>query len=294
MSTHEIGQFIASDGYAFRYRHWKPTARVPSGYVVALHGIQSHAGWYESSSNRLAEHGYDVRFLDRRGSGLNDEQRGHAAHEDRLINDVVQFLLDVSAERGRCAPDAPITLLAVSWSGKLAVAACARRPELVDALALLYPGICAKIRAGWCERKLLQLADFLGVKHRPVRLPLDDATLFTDVPKWQDYIRDDRMALHQATTGFLNASRKLDVLAARAPERIACPVLLMLAGKDRIIDNRATRAYFERFASNERTLIEYPDAAHTLEFEPDRDTFIADLVEWLRAVDKGQVECESA
>ena len=56
----------------------------PRGYVVALHGIQSHSGWYEYSSGRMCEAGFEVRFLDRRGSGENTEDRGHAVHPDRL------------------------------------------------------------------------------------------------------------------------------------------------------------------------------------------------------------------
>ena len=57
--------------------------------------------------------------------------------------------------------------------------------------------------------------------------------------------------------------------------------LLMLAGQDRIIDNRATRKFLEQIASPDKTVIEYPEAQHTLEFEPDRDQFIDDLLGWM-------------
>ncbi len=57
--------------------------------------------------------------------------------------------------------------------------------------------------------------------------------------------------------------------------------MLMLAGKDRILDNARTKAYFEKFASENKRLIVYPDAHHTLEFEPDPEPFINDLIAWL-------------
>ncbi|GIT31736.1 MAG: hypothetical protein Ct9H300mP1_37820 [Planctomycetaceae bacterium] len=62
---------------------------------------------------------------------------------------------------------------------------------------------------------------------------------------------------------------------------ISCPLLLMLSGGDRIIDNVATRELFEGFRHRKKRLLEYDDAAHTLEFEPSREQFVADLIGWL-------------
>ena len=65
------------------------------------------------------------------------------------------------------------------------------------------------------------------------------------------------------------------------------PVLLMLAGKDRILDNAKTRTYFNAFASQNKRLSEYPEANHTLEFEPDPEPFIQDLIGWLSEATAG-------
>jgi alpha-beta hydrolase superfamily lysophospholipase len=79
------------------------------------------------------------------------------------------------------------------------------------------------------------------------------------------------------------ANRDLDRKLKLVAPRISQPILLMLAGHDQIIDNAATRAFVQRFASTRRTIFEYSDARHTLEFEPDRQLFVNDLVEWLRS-----------
>ena len=284
MSEPEIRQFEASDGYRFHYRHWEAASDPPAGYVVALHGIQSHSGWYDYSSRRLSEAGFEVRFLDRRGSGLNQVDRGHAPHADRLVGDVVQMLKELRIHRDRNAPDRPIVLLGVSWGGKLAAVTGARRPDLVDGLALLYPGICARFRPRWHQRRLLDLAVSFDKQRTEVPIPLDDPVLFTGEPQWQQFIRDDTLALRTASVGLLQASRQLDEAARDAAGRIHCPTLLMLAGRDRIIDNAATRRWFERVAARDRTLIEYMDAQHTLEFEPKRERIFTDLLTWLRSV----------
>ncbi|WP_339909855.1 alpha/beta hydrolase [Symmachiella dynata] len=272
--------FTASDGYRLHYRRWRAAQDKPRGTIVALHGIQSHSGWYTATSCQLCEAGYDVLFLDRRGSGLNERSRGDAPHADRLLNDVAQFLQWVRFTNDR-GGQAPVILLSVSWGGKLAALTAARRPELINGLALLYPGIRARIRATATQNLKLSLADVAGAQKKRVPIPLQDPSLFTTDADWQTYISSDPLTLREVTVGFLLANRQLDRQLLDAPDCIVCPTLLMLAGQDRIIDNRATRGYFLRFASGKRKLIEYIDAAHTLEFEPNRDETVRDLLSWI-------------
>lgn len=279
----ELEHFVASDGYRLFARHWRPSG-APRGFVVALHGIQSHSGWYEYSSARLCEAGYDVLFLDRRGSGRNFSRRGDASHGDRLINDVVQVVSQVRRERDRVAPSTPVVLLAVSWGGKLATVTAARRPELLDGLALLYPGLCARVRPTPSQQARLWLARQLDIRHKRVEVPLNDPALFTAEPRWQEFIRHDPLALREVTSGFLLAHQDLTHESLAAAPQIRCPTLLMLAGRDQIIDNEATKNWARQLGSREFTLHEYPDAQHTLEFEPQPDRFVNDLLGWLPSV----------
>ncbi|HEX6986622.1 MAG TPA: alpha/beta fold hydrolase [Planctomycetaceae bacterium] len=273
----EPQRFAASDGYGLAYRLWR-SAGSPRVLIVALHGIQSHSGWYGYSSAELAEAGYAVAFLDRRGSGANEIARGDTPHADRLVNDVVQF---VSHLERTGFGGLPRVLTAVSWGGKLAAAVAARRSDLFDGLALLCPGLCSHVRANPAQRAALRLANAAGAGRREVSVPLGDPALFTDVPEYQEFIRRDPLALRRVTVRFLAASLTLDALIRRDAAAIRCPSLLMLAGRDRIVDNAATRRLVASFGSPVKTLLDYPEARHTLEFEPNRDRFVADLTEWL-------------
>ncbi len=278
-----IRQYVASDGYELNYRHWIPAA-TPQAFVVALHGIQSHSGWYEYSSQRLCEAGFDVRFLDRRGSGLNQKDRGHADHADRLINDVTQMLGQVHWERKLSATHAPVVLLGVSWGGKLAAVIAARRPELLEGLALLYPGLRARVRPRFHQRWLLNLGMALGASRKPIPLPLDDPALFTGETEWREFIFDDPLALHTATLSFLKVSVAFDQELKRIPKHILAPTLVMLAGRDEIIDNQATKRYLNEMGTTHLVLREYPNARHTLEFEPGRETIFDHLIHWLKGI----------
>lgn len=284
----EFETFIASDGTRLAIHRFLPPSQLIRGTILSLHGIQSHVSWYVRSSQRLAADGWDVWFLDRRGSGISGGPRGHAPHWERLVNDVVQVLGEVRARR----PSQPVILQAVSWGGKLAAVVARQRPELIDALALLYPGIHARIGPGLRQRALLKLADLLGVRRRAVLIPLDDPTLFTDDPARQQFLSEDPLSLRTATTGFLIADQTLTQLAQAAGPLIRCPTLLMLAGRDRIIDNDATRAFFQSIAASDKTLIEFPKAAHTLEFDACFEDYIHKLLAWLNDLSPDRSETD--
>ncbi len=103
------------------------------------------------------------------------------------------------------------------------------------------------------------------------------------MPEYQNFIRDDPLTLRRATVRFLKISLDLDEELRRSTRQIRCPTLLMLAGRDRIVDNEATRRFVQSFGTDRhrQTVIEYQDARHTLEFEPQRSRVFEDLRAWL-------------
>jgi alpha-beta hydrolase superfamily lysophospholipase len=115
-------------------------------------------------------------------------------------------------------------------------------------------------------------------------IPLSDPALFTSSPEGQAFIAADPLSLRRGTAGLLAVSTFIDRRVARAPDSVLQPVLLMLAGHDRIVDNERTRIYFERLASPGKRVIDYPNGHHTLEFEPDPSRYALDLADWIDAV----------
>jgi alpha-beta hydrolase superfamily lysophospholipase len=275
MTEPRIATWAASDGYPIHVASW-PTSGPPRGRVVVLHGVQSHGGWYHRLGRTLAESGYEARFPDRRGSGANRIDRGHTPSTGRLLADVTEYLATLRAQ----GPSAPIALAGISWGGKLAVVAAGMRPDLVDALALICPGLEPRVGVTRRERWEIALAYFLQPR-KTFPIPLSDPALFTDSREGQTFIAEDPLGLRAATARLLAASAIVDRMVKRAPSRIHQPALLMLAGHDRIVDNDRTRAYFRRLASERRQVIDYPDGHHTLEFDPDPSKYARDLVAWL-------------
>jgi alpha-beta hydrolase superfamily lysophospholipase len=279
LAEYTVETHTAGDGYRWKYRRYAPEG-TPKAHVVCIHGIQSHAGWYEYSCTRMRDAGYLVSFLDRRGSGMNEQDRGDAPSFRRLLDDLAEFLQAQRAGASGLPRNEKVFLVAISWGGKLAVALQRRHPGLVDGLALLCPGFFAVVRPS--RRDRLRIAwSRLTAPTRLFPVPLSDPELFTATPRWLDFLHTDPLALRQATSRLLIESVRLDGYLRFVPRYVRVPVLLLLAGKDRIINNGRTRRYVARFAAPDEEVIEYPGAHHTLEFEPDPDVFVRDLLRWL-------------
>ncbi len=274
-SPFELRTWRASDGYRWYLRFYPASGR-PCGQIVFLHGIRSHGGWYTRSCETLAGLGYEVHFLDRRGAGLNTAHRGDMSGFRRLIDDVAEYLTHLRLSR----PWLPITLAGISWGGKLAAALPYRAPGLCHQMALICPGLCPIVRPPFLARLRILAARGLNPK-RMFPIPLNEPDYFTDDPKWQAFIEADRFGLLSATARFLFASVGLDVYLRRAKRAIDVPTLLMLAGHDRVIDNAQTRQWFLGTNSHSRTVLDYPEAHHTLEFESADHPFVKHLAEWI-------------
>ena len=268
-----LESYCAADGRRLVARVWNGI-EPPRARVVFLHGITSHSGWYTRSCEHLRGAGFEVHFLDRRGSGLNHVRRGDVDSWRTWISDVAVYLDALGDSR-------PIIVAGISWGGKLAAAVARRHPGLIRAVALLCPGIYSPHEPGIFKRMMLAAPKSQRMRNRAARIPLRRASLFTDTETRREFIDRDPLALRSVTVRFAEEDRKLTRYAREAATFLHMPVLLALAGHDRIVDNRRMRAYFTRTASVDKTLLEYTHAAHTLEFELDRSHYLADLTNWL-------------
>ncbi|MEP0842925.1 MAG: alpha/beta fold hydrolase [Phycisphaerae bacterium] len=261
-----------SDGYGAHARLWVPDR--PRGAVLYLHGIQSHGGWFEDSARFLAEGGLAVLLPDRRGSGRNEAERGHAASVRRWLLDAFEGLDELHVRTGLSR----FHVVGVSWGGKLALGLYRFAPDRIAGLSLIAPGLFPRVDLPFGEKVRVGLSVIAGGKGL-FDIPLNDPELFTSSPDRQFFIAKDPLRLRKVTASFLMCSRRLDRYAlGAARDRTGCPLTVFLAGLDRIIDNDATREFVRRLSWPGRMIIEYPRAHHTLEFEPQRERFFSDLL----------------
>ncbi len=258
------------DGYETGVFRHRPASETDLPPVLYLHGIQSHPGWFFGSASQLAKNGHEVFQVTRRGSGANRSDRGHASSASQLLRDVLAAVRYVLAEIG----SKTLAMVGVSWGGKLAAAYCtaADRSDAVASLTLVSPGIVARVDVSPVIK--LKIAACLVMRPRAeFNIPLDDPELFTDNEPMREFLRTDKLAIHQATARFMYASRRLDSVISRAANgSLSMPVTLILSKDDRIIDSDATAKVVTRLTGNRAEIVSL-DGKHTLEFQEDPSEF---------------------
>src|SRR5215218_2362439 len=269
--------FTAGDGVRLHYLRWRSQQPPPSAVLVFLHGIASHAGWFGETAADLNRRGVEVYGPDRRGSGRSGGPRGHLDRYEQALDDVEQVVRLVAAEH----LEVPVFLAASSWAAKLAVVYAARRPTSLSGLLLLGPVLFPTVKLSPAR----QVQVVVGHLVRPMAyLPIPlTPELYTANPPYLDFIRADPLRRLEATAQFFWETARLDRQRGRAGAGLTLPLLLLQGEADKMIDVPATRRWFDRLAVEDKTYRAYAGAGHTLDFEPDRAPYLADLLGWLSA-----------
>lgn len=230
----------------------------PEPSLVYLHGIESHGAWFLPVAQRLRARGIGTFLLDRRGAGLNREEGapGDAESAGVLLDDVRRFRRGLARD---------VVLVGLSWGGKIALASAATDQERLRGLVLVTPGLASRVDLSlWDKLRLLASVPFGG--RARFRVPIAPP-MFTRAPTWLDYIERDPLRVDQVTGRLLLAGRMLDRTARRRLASLRIPVLLVLAGGDRIVDNGAIQALLEDLPDGVLRTRVYAGADHSVQFE---------------------------
>lgn len=264
-------------GVRLRAASW-PGAGSPA---LLLHGRTEFMEKYLDAVGELQARGHAVWSLDWRGQGrssrlLPDPARNHVRSFGDHLDDLDAVL--------RLAPPGPVLVIGQSMGAHLALRLAARQPGRVGRVVLVAPMI--DFLRPWhgplpLVRALGAAAALAGLGGRPApgtRRSPDPARPFEGNPLTScprrfaadlAWLRDPGLAVGGATWGWLRAATA-SIAMLRRPgfaEALDTPVLMVLAGAERIVDNAAARAFAARLP--QATVMELPGARHELLREHD-------------------------
>ena len=269
-------------GIRVRAAHWPG----PRGTVLLLSGRGEYIERYRETVDMLLDRGYGVWTWDWRGQGLStrplaDPLRHHVLSFEHYLDDAEQ-LLDRHIVPGLNGQK--LLMLAHSMGGHLGLRLLARRPELF-ARAVISAPMIDFLGGGMAMRAFARLvfrAGCLlgrterfgpGTPPRPNLDPVFEGNHLTSCPERfaasTTLLRSlPEVHLGGATWGWLRAATQSQAKLQREVARITMPTLVAIAGADRIVDSRTTRAFVRRLPQGEA--LELPGAKHELLREHDR------------------------
>jgi alpha-beta hydrolase superfamily lysophospholipase len=284
----EIVCISDSEGEKLGGRIWR--GRSDSPVLIYLHGIEGHSLWFARTAEYLsARNGISVYAIDRRGSGMNPEERGHVKNYHRWLADLHLILDRVTSDH----PHQARFLMANCWGAKLAtiVAQEGAKASTLNGLILTCPAIFTKPDVGLVERIKIALYCIFRRKEASVPMPIPlTASMFTDNQIYLDYIKNDRLRLMQARPQFFFENFWLGLSARKTAPALKLPVLLVQSGQDQIVDIPAVEKWFAKVKSVDKTFKMFADAHHSIDFDARCFEEYADLlVKWIADHDHAEV-----
>ena len=240
-----------------------PEGTEPRGTVVIMNGRAEFLERYYETMKDLTSRGFHVVGFDWRGQGgssrlLKDRNRGHIQSFRQYDADLRAIMENLVV--AKCPP--PYVALAHSTGGHILLRNLVRENWIQRAvitsplmefrygrwprgLAYLLSSISMAAGFGW--------AYLPGYKQGPFLLtPFEGNPLTSDAKRWG---RDKRileehreLGVGGPTYSWLNAAmRSFRQLGQRAGRKgLTCPVMVVLAGRERIVDNQAVQRFIEQ------------------------------------------------
>jgi alpha-beta hydrolase superfamily lysophospholipase len=259
----------AHDGIELPVRAWGRGDGLERG-VVALHGVATHAGWFDQVADEFARRGIATYAPDRRGSGRAEGLPGWA-DASTLARDVQSVVEFVAARHRR------VVLLCWCW-GTLPGLTAAGEGLGVEGLILAAPSVASSQLV--TQRFETNLAH-AGKGAAAIGLPFDAASEFSEVPDVCERARDDPLMWRELPRPFLSAYGELLQSARQSVGTIRYPMHVILAKNDLLTDRDATLDFFRT-----QTVQEFEGGHAILQERPKE--MVEEVVEWWNGLPEGR------
>jgi alpha-beta hydrolase superfamily lysophospholipase len=239
--------------------------------ALLIHGLGAHSGWFEALGRRLKVRRMFAVAPDHVGFGKRRKENFSSFHQ--WLDDTVTAYNYVREKVG----DKPIYLMGNSMGALVALKVANRIKP--DGLVLFSPGfdgnpqtfdLLFRIHSVWTA--MVSPETELALPYAP-----DQVTRDVGVRKWIDADAERRFKLPaKMLFELLMLSQDVQNRVKSAP----CPVLMLTAGNEKIVNNKVNDAVFERLNAPSKQKHVFKDAWHDLMFDPVIDELADKVNNW--------------
>lgn len=262
-----------SDGLELTGHRHRPVGK-STAQIFVTHGLGEHLGRYGPFAEYFCERGISVCGVDLRGHGRSEGRQGDAGSYDRLLDDVqtgVDALLD---------PDLPVLFYGHSTGGQILVNFLMRGGAAsCNGVVLSAPWLALRFQPPVFKVALARLALLIApgfLQHtrlKPENLSRDIAHLESLDP---EHLRHDLISARLYAFLTNGAERAL-----ASADEFDYPLLLIHGEADPLTSVDASRAFFDRAPSHDKTLRLYPDVLHEPHNDEGRGKILEETFQWM-------------
>jgi len=271
------------DGSKMFLQYWLPEGKEPERVIITLHGMSAHGWYFALMADEMAPNGIALYSPDHRHHGLSDGLKGDLPDVMLLLDDIRLVIGHVRARH----PNAKIFLLGESMGGILNINFMMDAPREVDGMILLAPAVRPAYKFPIKEILKAPILLFVLLVHSSWRVVKTTGEEHLGMRNEQNviYDRNDPLHLKYVSPRYLLSIKKLMDRAAKndAAGKITVPALVIQGGADVGVDPNATRGFFDKLASSDKTFVFYPDALHCMMSDPDCGDIFIKIREWVEA-----------
>ena len=271
-----------SDGYRYSadgkqklfYQAWQPEQENGRIFVV-VHGKGEHSGRYDNLVDIMLPRGYVIYAEDHRGYGRSQGVRGHCEKFQDYIDDLHNFVDWVQQQH----PGQEIIMIGHSLGGLITLDFALKYPEKLAAVVVSSPVLAQKTPVAglelWLVRKLSRILPTF-----PIRNKTSGDSLSHEIGVDSGFDADP-LCTHRVTPRFFTELTAAMVRTLNAAPNFTLPLLMLLAGDDKLVDPEVSRQFYDKVTFPHKKLIRYEGFYHELFNEIDRLRVFDDLNNWL-------------
>lgn len=268
------GTFKATDGLDLYTASWLPDTDAKA-IVVIVHGLAEHIGRYDHIARAFVQHSYAVYGIDHRGHGRSPGLRSYFENFDQPVEDLKRYFDWVQADH----PGKSIFMYGHSLGVLITLEFALRYQNQLT--GLIVSGAPLGVEESQPMPLVLLGAALNHVVPAMPSVPLDSKWLSHDPAVVTAYDTDPLVYRGKVRVRMghyiVSISRKV---RARLGE-LKLPMLILHGSADQICPVVGSQMVYDGAGSSDKMLKIYSDLYHEIHNEPQQETVLADMVNWL-------------
>ncbi len=276
MQKRTEGHFTGASEANLYYQNWETEGAIAT--LVMTHGMAEHSEAYEHLASGLEQYKINLTCWDLRGHGKSDGKRGYVENFLNYVNDLDFFFKHLGQQQKLKLPYfigghslgglIVLRYLLENGAGK-AKGICLSSPLL--GLSLPVPPI-----KDYASHILNRFLPTLTLNNEiKFELLSHDKEIIKSY--YSDPFRHDKIS----SGVYLGMVENMQIINTRGGPSLNSPLLMQVAGDDRIVSRAASEEFFKSVSSRDKKLIIYEDFYHEIFNETDRAKPYLDLANFI-------------